>query len=127
MGCTVVQGQFLSPLEKHSQPAVFSTPAYVSLSLFYAGYLMAPQKVTPLAICGKMAVKYLPGEVLKVSKLAWGWTWFGFLLALDIAIPWYVLTNVEKMSGAFLFWTVWVVAVIISAFIILLKWRGVEE
>ena len=59
-------------------------------------------------------------------KLTWAWVWFAFLLALDIAIPWFVLTNVEKMSGAFLFWTVWVVAAIISAFVILLKWREVK-
>lgn len=55
------------------------------------------------------------------------WVWFAFLLALDIAIPWYVLTNVEKVSGAFLFWTIWAAVAIISAFVILLKWRGVEE
>jgi amino acid transporter len=64
-------------------------------------------------------------EVLGMTK--WAWAWFGFLLALDIAIPWYALTNVEKVSGAFLFWTLWVVAAIISAFIIFLGWRGVER
>jgi len=51
-----------------------------------------------------------------MSKFVWAWTWFAFLLALDIAIPWFVLTHVEKMSGAFLFWTVWVAAAIITAF-----------
>jgi uncharacterized integral membrane protein len=65
--------------------------------------------------------------VAAMTKSAWGWVWFGFLLALDIAIPWYVLTNVEKVSGAFLFWTVWAAAAIISVFIILSRWRGVEE
>jgi hypothetical protein len=83
--------------------------------------------VTPLSLCGTMAVKYLPGEVFRVTKSAWAWVWFAFLLALDIAIPWFVLTSVESLSGAFLFWTVWVAVAIISAFIILLKWRGVEE
>jgi len=39
-----------------------------------------------------------------MTKFAWAWTWFAFLLALDIAIPWFALTRVEKMSGAFLFW-----------------------
>jgi hypothetical protein len=62
-----------------------------------------------------------------MTKSAWGWVWFVFLLALDIVIPWYVLTNVEKVSGAFLFWTIWAVAAIISVFVILSKWRGVEE
>ena len=45
-----------------------------------------------------------------MTKSAWAWVWFAFLLALDIAIPWFVLTNVEKMSGAFLFWTIWVLS-----------------
>ena len=61
-----------------------------------------------------------------MTKTAWAWVWFGLLLVLDIAIPWYVLTNVEKMSGAFLFWTIWVLAAIISAFIIFLRWREVK-
>ena len=62
-----------------------------------------------------------------MTKLAWAWVWFACLLALDIAIPWFVLTRVEKVSGAFLFWTIWVVLAIISAFVILRRWRGVER
>jgi hypothetical protein len=62
-----------------------------------------------------------------VSKSAWAWTWLGFLLALDIAIPWFVLSHVEKMSGAFLFWTVWVAVAIASAFFIFLRWREVKR
>jgi hypothetical protein len=62
-----------------------------------------------------------------MTKTVWAWVWFGFLLALDIAIPWYVLTSVEKMSGAFLFWTIWVLAAIISAFVIFLRWREVKR
>jgi hypothetical protein len=65
--------------------------------------------------------------VAKLSKLAWAWTWFALLLALNIAIPWYVLTNVEKMSGAFLFWTIWVLVAIASAFFIFLKWKEVKR
>ena len=62
-----------------------------------------------------------------MTKSAWAWTWFALLLALNIAIPWFVLTRVEKMSGAFLFWTVWVAVAIISAFVIFLKWREAER
>ena len=62
-----------------------------------------------------------------MSKSAWAWTWLGFLLALDIAIPWFVLSHVEKMSGAFLFWTVWVAVAIASAFFIFLRWREVKR
>ncbi len=61
-----------------------------------------------------------------MTKSAWAWVWFGLLLALDIAIPWFVLTHVEKMSAAFLFWTIWAAAAIASAFIIFLKWREVK-
>ena len=62
-----------------------------------------------------------------MTKFAWAWVWFAFLLALDIAIPWFVLTRVEKVSVAFLFWIIWVVVAIISAFVILRRWRGVER
>jgi hypothetical protein len=62
-----------------------------------------------------------------MTKSAWAWVWFAFLMALNIAIPWFVLTHVEKMSGAFLFWTVWVAVAIISAFVIFLKWREVKR
>jgi hypothetical protein len=62
-----------------------------------------------------------------MTKLAWAWTWFALLLALDVAIPWFVLTHVERISGAFLFWTIWVVVAIISAFVIFLKWREGER
>jgi hypothetical protein len=62
-----------------------------------------------------------------MTKTAWAWVWFAFLLALDIAIPWYVLTSVEKMSAAFLFWTIWALAAIASAFFILLRWKGAKS
>jgi len=62
-----------------------------------------------------------------MTKSAWAWIWFGFLLALDIAIPWFVLARVEKVSGAFLFWTIWAAVAIISAFVIFRRWRGVEK
>jgi hypothetical protein len=62
-----------------------------------------------------------------MTKFAWAWVWLGFLVALDIAIPWFVLTRVEKMSGAFLFWTIWAAAAVASVFIILRRWREVER
>jgi hypothetical protein len=62
-----------------------------------------------------------------MSKMGWAWVWFGFLLALDIAIPWFVFNHVEKMSGAFLFWTIWVAVAIISAFVIFFRWKEVRR
>ena len=62
-----------------------------------------------------------------MTKFTWAWIWLGFLVALDVVIPWYVLNHVEKMSGAFLFWTIWAVVVVASVFIILRRWREVQR
>ena len=62
-----------------------------------------------------------------MTKFFWAWTWLVFLVVLDIVIPWFVLTRVEKMSGAFLFWTIWAAVDIAGAFVIFLKWREVER
>ena len=61
-----------------------------------------------------------------MTKLAWAWAWLGFLVILDIVIPWFVFTHVPKMSGASLFWVLWAAVAIASAFFIFLKWREVK-
>lgn len=62
-----------------------------------------------------------------MTKFTWAWVWLGFLVVLDVIIPWYVLSHVEKMSGAFLFWTIWAAVVVASVFIILRRWREVQR
>ncbi len=62
-----------------------------------------------------------------MSKTAWAWIWFVFLLIVDVSVPWIVLTHVESISGSFLFWVIWVIAAIISAFIIFMKWQDVAR
>jgi len=62
-----------------------------------------------------------------MTKFTWAWVWLGFLVALDVVIPWYVLSHVEKMSGAFLFWTIWAAVVVASVFFILRRWREVQR
>ena len=62
-----------------------------------------------------------------MTKSAWAWSWLGVLVVLDIVIPWFVLTHVERMAGAFLFWTIWAAVAIASAFVIFLKWKEVER
>jgi hypothetical protein len=62
-----------------------------------------------------------------MSKFAWAWTWLAFLVVIDVVIPWFVLNRVEKLSGSFLFWTIWAAVAIASAFLIFLKWREVER
>ena len=42
-----------------------------------------------------------------MKKTTVTWLWLFLLLILDILIPWFVLSSVQKMSGAFLFSTVW--------------------
>jgi hypothetical protein len=77
-----------------------------------------------MGILLRLLMKLSPKQM---TKTAWAWVWFGLLLALDITIPWYVLTSVEKMSAAFLFWTIWALVAIASAFFILLRWKGVKS
>jgi len=62
-----------------------------------------------------------------MSKLRWAWAWFVFMLVLDVVIPWAALTHVEAMSGAFLFWIIWVIVAIISAFVVFSKWQEVQK
>jgi hypothetical protein len=54
----------------------------------------------------------------------WCWVlWFGFLLLLDYAVPYTVLSGVNKAYGAFLFWNLFALTAIGSIFILLWKWR----
>jgi len=62
-----------------------------------------------------------------MSKTARAWAWFIFMLVIDVVVPWIVLTHVEAMNGAFLFWIAWVIVVIISAFAIFMKWQEVAK
>jgi len=60
-----------------------------------------------------------------MSRFGRLWAWLGFLLVLDIVLPWFVLTRVEQMRGAFLFWTLWAAAAVAPAFVVFLRWREV--
>ena len=61
-----------------------------------------------------------------MSKATLAWCWLALLIVLDIVVPWYVLSSVPKMSGAFLFWTLWIIAVVMSAFVVVSSWREVK-
>jgi hypothetical protein len=57
----------------------------------------------------------------------WGWVgWFIFLFLLDFIIPFHVLKGVARLTGSFLFWVIWIVAAIISMFVIFLRWQTNE-
>lgn len=59
-----------------------------------------------------------------MDKVFWTWVaWFIFLFALDFTIPFFVLKGVPKVTGSFLFWTLWIVVATVSMFLIFLKWR----
>lgn len=63
-----------------------------------------------------------------MGKDFWGWiAWFLFLFLLDFVIPFSWLKDVPKITGSFLFWTLWVSAAIGSMFLIFLRWRDPEE
>lgn len=63
-----------------------------------------------------------------MGKAFWGWVcWFIFLFILDFTVPFHMLKDVPKITGGFLFWVIWIVAAIISMFIIFLKWKEYED
>ena len=49
--------------------------------------------------------------------------WFTFLLLLDVLFPFYLLVDIPRVKGSFLFWTCWTLVAIGSMFIIFLRWR----
>jgi len=63
-----------------------------------------------------------------MEKSLWGWIcWFGFLLILDLVVPFTFLKNTAVFAGSFLFWLIWIVVAIISMFVIFLKWQDNES
>jgi len=61
-----------------------------------------------------------------MNKFRWAWTWLGLLVVLDIAGPWFLLSNMARITGAFLFWVVWAAIAITSVFVIFSEWREVK-
>ncbi|MGD2271805.1 MAG: hypothetical protein PVI06_15490 [Desulfobacterales bacterium] len=49
--------------------------------------------------------------------------WFVFLLTLDFWVPFWVLKDVPRLSGSFLFWNLWMLAAVVSMFVMFLNWR----
>jgi hypothetical protein len=63
------------------------------------------------------------GETM--GKALWGWMcWFLFLFIIDFTIPFHhTLQDVQKVTGSFLFWIVWMAVAIVSMFVIFLRWK----
>jgi len=58
------------------------------------------------------------------SKASVVWLiWFLFLFLLDLTIPFTCLSEVQRVTGAFLFWTIWTLVAIVSMFAIFLRWK----
>ena len=54
----------------------------------------------------------------------WIWVcWFLFLLMVDFLVPFTLLADVPRISGSFLFWLIWIGIVIISMFVLFLRWQ----
>lgn len=51
------------------------------------------------------------------------WSWLVFLLALDLIVPWYLLTTDGRFLAAFLFWTIWTAVAIASMFVVMRRWK----
>jgi hypothetical protein len=50
-------------------------------------------------------------------------SWFSFMILCSYLIPYTVLTHVPTMYGAYLFWVVVTLAVILSAIALTVPWR----
>ncbi len=54
-----------------------------------------------------------------------GWIiWFLVLVLSAFIVPFYLLSGVEKVSGAFLYWGLFALAAMISVGVITGKWRA---
>jgi len=59
-----------------------------------------------------------------MTPLLWRWTgWFAFLLALDLIVPFFILTDHPSLSGSFLFWIIWTLVAIFSMFLMISRWQ----
>ncbi|MEW6425473.1 MAG: hypothetical protein AB1523_12170 [Bacillota bacterium] len=66
----------------------------------------------------------MPENNERLPFLRLGWTiWFVILVLSAFIVPYAFLTNLPKISGAFLFWTLFVLAAIISIFRVTDYWR----
>ncbi|KJR97513.1 MAG: hypothetical protein VR68_12555 [Peptococcaceae bacterium BRH_c4a] len=53
-----------------------------------------------------------------------GWAiWFFVIVLSAFTVPYYLLSNVAKVYGAFLYWGIFAIVAIISVGIITSKWR----
>ncbi|MFW5976585.1 MAG: hypothetical protein ACOCQS_01425 [Bacillota bacterium] len=50
--------------------------------------------------------------------------WLVILVLSAYIVPYYVINDVEKITGPFLFWTIYAIIAIISTLIIINKWRN---
>jgi len=59
---------------------------------------------------------------MQKSFFYWG-CWFVFLFLIDFIVPFFLLADVPKLWGSFLFWIAWILVAIASMFIIFLNWQ----
>jgi hypothetical protein len=63
-----------------------------------------------------------------MRKVLWGWIgWFIFLFVLDFVIPFRFLNAYPRVSGSFLFWTIWVLVAMASMFLMFTRWIDPEK
>jgi hypothetical protein len=59
-----------------------------------------------------------------MAKALWGWVcWFIVLFIVDFTIPFQAFKDIQKVTGSFLFWIIWMAVAIASMFAIFLRWR----
>lgn len=54
------------------------------------------------------------------SKLVW--LWLVALLAIDVIVPWHIIGEHGRFTGAFLFWVIWALVAVVSMFAVFQRW-----
>ncbi|MFW5998439.1 MAG: hypothetical protein ACOCP5_01650 [Halanaerobiaceae bacterium] len=60
---------------------------------------------------------------MNTQRKAW-LIWLIILVISAYIIPYFILKDIDKITGPFLFWTIYALLAIISTFMIINKWRN---
>lgn len=58
----------------------------------------------------------------KGHRIAWS-VWFALLVLLSYVLPYTILADVTKIYGAYLFWVIITLIIIVSVIALTLRWR----
>ncbi|MEM3736632.1 MAG: hypothetical protein QXJ75_00875 [Candidatus Bathyarchaeia archaeon] len=63
---------------------------------------------------------------MKGRKIGW-LIWFTFFVVIDFAVPYLLLKDVQSFYGAYLFWVLITIIVLVSAIVYMRPWKDVKS